>query len=44
MGIAAGIPLGVLAATNRNRLPDAGVRLFSLVGYAIPTSISARCC
>ena len=25
-----------LAAVNRNRLPDTGVRLFSLVGYAIP--------
>jgi peptide/nickel transport system permease protein len=36
MGIVAGIPLGVLAATHRNKLPDAGVRLFSLIGYAIP--------
>tara|TARA_R110002020_G_scaffold34327_4_gene104494 strand:+ start:5356 stop:6291 length:936 start_codon:yes stop_codon:yes gene_type:complete len=36
MGIAAGIPMGVVAATNRNRLPDTGVRLFSLIGYAIP--------
>jgi peptide/nickel transport system permease protein len=36
MGLLAGIPLGVLAAVNRNRLPDTGVRLFSLVGYAIP--------
>ena len=36
MGLLAGIPLGVLAAVNRNRLPDSGVRLFSLVGYAIP--------
>jgi ABC-type dipeptide/oligopeptide/nickel transport system permease component len=36
IGLALGIPLGVLAATNRNKLPDSGVRLFSLVGYAIP--------
>jgi ABC-type dipeptide/oligopeptide/nickel transport system permease component len=36
MGIIAGVPLGVLAATNRNKLPDSGVRMFSLIGYAIP--------
>lgn len=36
MGIAGGIPLGVIAATNRNKLPDTGVRVFSLIGYAIP--------
>lgn len=36
MGISAGIPLGVLAATHRNRMPDSAVRLFSLIGYAIP--------
>jgi peptide/nickel transport system permease protein len=36
MGLLFGIPLGVLAAVNRNKLPDAGVRLFSLIGYAIP--------
>ncbi|MBZ9937224.1 ABC transporter permease [Mesorhizobium sp. BR1-1-16] len=36
MGLAAGVPLGVLAATHRNKLPDSGVRVFSLVGYAIP--------
>lgn len=36
MGIAAGIPLGVLAATHRNRAADSGVRMFSLIGYAIP--------
>lgn len=36
MGITAGIPLGVIAATNRNKLPDGGVRVFSLIGYAIP--------
>lgn len=36
MGVVAGIPLGVFAATNRNKAPDTGVRLFSLIGYAIP--------
>ena len=36
MGVVIGVPLGVLAATRRNQLPDSGVRLFSLVGYAIP--------
>lgn len=36
MGLLVGVPLGVVAAVNRNRLPDAGVRMFSLVGYAIP--------
>jgi peptide/nickel transport system permease protein len=36
MGVALGVPLGVLAATRRNQLPDSGVRLFSLVGYAVP--------
>ncbi|KGM33409.1 ABC transporter permease [Inquilinus limosus] len=36
MGLVAGIPLGVLAATHRNRTADAGVRVFSLIGYAIP--------
>jgi peptide/nickel transport system permease protein len=36
MGLFIGVPLGVMAAVNRNRLPDAGVRVFSLIGYAIP--------
>jgi peptide/nickel transport system permease protein len=36
MGVTAGVPLGVLAATHRNKLPDSGVRVFSLIGYAIP--------
>jgi len=36
MGLLAGVPLGVLAATNRNKLPDGAVRVFSLIGYAIP--------
>ncbi|CAM3768674.1 ABC transporter permease [Polaromonas hydrogenivorans] len=36
MGLLFGVPLGVLAAVNRGKLPDAGVRAFSLIGYAIP--------
>lgn len=36
MGIAAGIPLGVWAATNRNKVPDSVVRGWSLMGYAVP--------
>src|SRR6478735_9399557 len=36
MGVVFGLPLGIAAAVNRNRLPDTGVRLFSLIGYAIP--------
>jgi len=36
MGVLAGVPLGVMAATHRNKLPDSGVRVFSLIGYAIP--------
>lgn len=36
MGLLFGIPLGVLAAVHRGKLPDAGVRGFSLIGYAIP--------
>ena len=36
MGIIAGVPLGVMAATHRNKAPDAAVRGFSLIGYAIP--------
>lgn len=36
MGTILGVPLGVLAATNRNKLPDNCVRAFSLIGYAIP--------
>lgn len=36
MGLAAGIPMGVMAAVYRNKAPDNGVRAFSLIGYAIP--------
>jgi peptide/nickel transport system permease protein len=36
MGVAAGLPLGVLAARHRNKAPDSFVRGFSLIGYAVP--------
>jgi len=36
MGVIVGVPLGVFAATNRNKWPDGSVRVFSLIGYAIP--------
>lgn len=36
MGSVVGIPIGVLAARRRNKAPDTGVRIFSLIGYAIP--------
>lgn len=35
-GVIAGVPLGVLAARHRNKAPDNAVRVFSLIGYAIP--------
>ncbi len=31
-----GIPLGVLAAFHRGRLPDIGIRIFTVVGDAVP--------
>jgi peptide/nickel transport system permease protein len=36
LGLVMGIPLGVYAATQRNRAPDSALRLYSLIGYAIP--------
>lgn len=36
LGSIIGIPLGVIAARNRNKAPDTSVRVFSLIGYAIP--------
>ncbi|WP_274425171.1 ABC transporter permease [Chelativorans sp. YIM 93263] len=36
IGISGGIPLGVWAAINRNKAPDNGFRVFSLIGYAVP--------
>jgi len=36
IGLALGIPFGVIAAKGRNRSPDASVRAYSLLGYAVP--------
>lgn len=36
IGITFGIPMGVMAAVRRNKLPDNAFRVFSLVGYAVP--------
>ncbi len=35
-GMIVGIPLGIYAATQRNKLPDSALRLYSLIGYSIP--------
>jgi peptide/nickel transport system permease protein len=35
-GVAFGVPLGVVAATNQGRWPDQVVRVFGLFGYSIP--------
>ncbi|MGV8988533.1 MAG: ABC transporter permease [Cypionkella sp.] len=36
LGLTMGIPLGVIAATHRNKAPDSSLRIYSLIGYAIP--------
>ncbi|PTE08240.1 ABC transporter permease [Mesorhizobium helmanticense] len=36
LGLVMGIPFGVYAATQRNKLPDSALRIYSLIGYAIP--------
>lgn len=36
IGVAIGIPMGVLAATHQGRWPDQAVRVLSLLGYSIP--------
>src|SRR5438045_6406521 len=36
LGVVFGLPFGVVAAVNRNQWPDSAMRLFSLIGYAIP--------
>lgn len=36
MGLLFGVPMGVMAAVNRDRAPDNAARAFSLIGYAIP--------
>jgi ABC-type dipeptide/oligopeptide/nickel transport system permease component len=36
IGVIVGVPMGVFAATHRNKWPDGAARLYSLVGYAVP--------
>ncbi|QYK43111.1 MAG: ABC transporter permease [Paracoccaceae bacterium] len=36
MGLIVGVPLGIWAATQRNRWPDNGLRLYALIGYSVP--------
>ncbi|GAB5376635.1 MAG: oligopeptide ABC transporter permease AppB [Acuticoccus sp.] len=36
MGLVVGVPMGVFAATQRNKAADDGFRIYSLLGYAIP--------
>ena len=36
LGVAAGIPAGVLAAVHRGRWPDHVIRVLALVGYSVP--------
>lgn len=41
IAVVVGVPLGVLASTNYNKLPDFIVRLFSMSGIALPTFLTA---
>jgi glutathione transport system permease protein len=41
IGTGVGVPLGVLAAVHRNRLPDYGARVASLLGLSFPPFVSA---
>lgn len=36
LGVAAGVPAGVLAAVHRGRWPDHVIRVLALVGYSVP--------
>jgi ABC-type dipeptide/oligopeptide/nickel transport system permease component len=36
IGFSVGIPMGIIAAVNRNSWPDGIVRIFSMIGYAVP--------
>ena len=36
-GVLLGIPAGVISAARRGRLPDHIIRVFSLIGYSMPT-------
>jgi len=41
IGTGVGVPLGVVAAVHRNRLPDYGARIASLLGLSFPPFVSA---
>lgn len=41
LGTAIGVPLGVWAAINRNRMPDYVTRIASLIGLSFPPFVSA---
>lgn len=41
IGVAFGVPLGVYAAVNRNKLPDMVTRVVSLAGLSFPAFVSA---
>ena len=41
IGTGVGVPLGVLAAVHRNRLPDYAARITSLLGLSFPPFVSA---
>lgn len=41
LSVVFGIPLGVKAATNYNKLPDFVIRIFSMSGIAIPSFLTA---
>jgi len=36
LGVALGVPMGVVAAAKRGRLPDHVIRVLGLVGYSVP--------
>lgn len=41
LGVGIGVPLGVWAAVNRNRMPDYVTRIGSLIGLSFPPFVSA---
>ncbi|EWY40990.1 glutathione ABC transporter permease [Skermanella stibiiresistens SB22] len=41
LGLAFGVPLGIWAAVNRNRIPDYLTRIVSLLGLSAPAFVSA---
>lgn len=36
LGVAVGVPMGVVAAANRGKMPDHVIRVLGLVGYSVP--------